>query len=178
MKKPFILATLALAVCAAFAFHVTQFAPKDGASYTLGTAGGKLVAVQAFAPNNGGVSLKSVWSSDVYTNVVQLVPSTSTVYTVTYSNAYTHVVSTNRYNTLSWIYDPYIIAQATNTTVTVTTNTWKAWEKTVAITNALVSGTAVSNVYTGAPALATFLAPGEKLLVEGATNGWIRLILE
>ena len=178
MNKTFVFAALALAVCAAFAFNVSQFAPKDGAAYTLGTVGGKLVAVEAFAPDNGGVTLKRVWSSDVYTNAVQLVPSTSTVYTVTYSNVYTHVVSTNRYSTLSWIYDPYITAQATNTTVIVATNTWRAYERTVAITNTLVTGTAVSNVYTGAPSATTYLAPGEKLLVEGATNGFFRLVFE
>jgi hypothetical protein len=178
MKKSFIFAALAFIACAVFAFNVSQFAPKDGAAYTLGSVGGKLVAVEAFSPGNGGVTLKRVWSSDVYTNAVQLVPSTSTVYTVTYSNAYTHVVSTNQYNTLSWIYDPYIIAQTTNTTVTVATNTWPVFKNTVAITNTLVTGTAVSNVYTGAPSATTYLAPGEKLLVEGATNGFFRLVFE
>ena len=169
----------AVAALMVAAYNVAQFSPEDGGEFRVGNVGGKLVAVEAFAPTNGTVELKRVWASDVYTNAVAYLVETSTVYTVTYSNAYTHVVSTNAYRDLSWIYNPGIIAQTTNDTVSVTTNMWPVFKERVSVTNSLVSGVAADNVFTNALTAPVYLAPGEKLYFSGtATGGFLRLITE
>ncbi len=167
----------AIVALAAAAFNVVQLSPADGKSFTPGLDG-RLAAVEVFAPTNGSVSLKRVWSADVYTNAVEISQTTSTVYTVVYSNAYTHVVSTNSYTTLSWIYDPGIISQATNETVTAVTNTWPVFKELVAVTNTICDGTASSNIFTNSPS-GVFLRRDDFLIFDGtATGGFLRLILE
>ena len=178
MKKLF--ATLALfAAFACAAAVVVPFSPTSGGTVKL-SQGGKLVRVEAFSPVSGGtVALKSVYSADVYTNAVSIATATNWNYSVVESNAYTHVVSTNAFQNLSWIDDPGIIGVTTNIAVVATTNTWPVFQKTVAVTNDIVSGSQTGYVYTNTLGTAKYLAPGERLLFTGTgVGGFVRLIFE
>lgn len=178
MKKFALLAAIAASL-AALAAQVAPFTPVDGAAFKV-SQGGKLVRVESFSPVSGGtIALKSVWSTDVYTNALDILTATNMSYTVVESNAYTHVVTTNIFPNLSFENDPGIVSIATNATVAVTTNKWPVFEKTVAVTNAIVSGTQTGFVYTNNLPNAVYLAPGEKLIFTGtAVGGWLRLIFE
>lgn len=179
MKKLSItLAAIALSLIASAA-TVASFAPEDGATYTVKN-GGKLVRVESFAPVSGGTfAISSVYSADVYTNAIDVATLTNTTYTVVETNYYTHAVTTNTFPNLSFVDDPGILGVTTNTTVFAVTNTVAVYEKTVAATNALASGTATGLVGTNTLQNAAFIAPGEKLLFTGtAVGGWLRLIFE
>ena len=184
MKKMFALAAILLACCA---FRVAEVPLAESGEFTLHD-GGRLAAVEVFAPTNGSVSLKQIWSAPVYTNVVSVVTNGAGTLSVgVWSNLTTHVVYTNWHNSLrgaSYRY-PYAMATDTNleTTVSaladVSTNVLSSLWKIVAVTNAIVSGTASDNVYSGAPAATNYLSAGDKLLFDGtATGGFLRLILE
>ena len=178
MKKLF--ATLALfAAFACAAAVVVPFSPTSGGTFKL-SQGGKLTRVEAFSPVSGGtIALKSVYSADVYTNALSIATATNWNYSVVESNAYTHVVSTNEFHNLSWIDDPGIIGVTTNIAVVATTNTWPVYQKTVAVTNDLVSGSQTGYIYTNTLSTATYLAPGERLLFTGTgVGGFVRLIFE
>ena len=72
-----------------------------------------------------------------------------------------------------------LLSFSTNITTTATTSIWPVVKSVVAKTNTLVSGTCASNVYTGAPPAAVYLAPRERLVFEGtATGGFLRLVFE
>jgi len=179
MKKLSItLAAIALSLIASAA-TVASFAPEDGATYTVKN-GGKLIRVESFAPAAGGTfALSAIYSADVYTNAQTVATFTNTTYTVVETNYYTHAVSTNTFPNLSFVDDPGILGVTTNTTVFAVTNTVAVYEKTVAATNALASGTATGLVGTNTLQNAAFIAPGEKLLFTGtAVGGWLRLIFE
>lgn len=179
MKKLSItLAAIALSLIASAA-TVASFAPEDGATYTVKN-GGKLVRVESFAPVSGGTfAISSVYSADVYTNAIDVATLTNTTYTVVETNYYTHAVTTNTFPNLSFVDDPGILGVTTNVTVSAVTNTWKAYEKTVASTNAIASGTASGHLGASSLTNAVYLAPGEKLLFTGtAVGGWMRLIFE
>ena len=184
MKKMIALAAILLACCA---FRVAEVPLADSGEFTL-QDGGRLAAVEVFAPTNGSVSLKQIWSAPVYTNAVSVVTNaTGTLSVGIWSNLTTHVVYTNWYNSLrgtSYRY-PYAMATDTNLETTVSalvdlsTNTVLGISKIVAVTNTLATGTASSNVYSGAPAATNYLSAGDKLLFDGtATGGFLRLILE
>lgn len=184
MKKIFALAAILLACCA---FRVVEVPLSDSGEFAL-HEGGQLVAVEVFAPTNGSVSLKRIWSAPVYTNAVSVVTNAAgTLTTGIWSNRTTHVVYTNWYNSMrgtSYRY-PYAMATDTNLETTVTaladlaTNVLPVVSEIVAVTNTLASGTASANVYSGAPATTNYLATGERLLFDGtATGGFLRLILE
>lgn len=178
MKKLF--ATLALfAAFACAAAVVVPFSPTSGGTFKL-SQGGKLTRVEAFSPVPGGtIALKSVYSADVYTNALSIATATNWNYSVVESNAYTHAVSTNEFHNLSWIDDPGIIGVTTNIAVVATTNTWPVYQKTVAVTNDLVSGSQTGYIYTNTLSTATYLAPGERLLFTGTgVGGFVRLIFE
>ena len=178
MKKFALLAAIAASL-AAIAAQVAPFTPVDGAAFKV-SQGGKLVRVESFSPVSGGtLALKSIWSTDVYTNALDILTATNMSYTVVESNAYTHVVTTNVFPNLSFENDPGIVSVATNAIVTVTTNKWPVFEKTVAVTNAIVSGTQTGFVFTNTLQNAVYLAPGEHLLFTGtAVGGFVRLIFE
>lgn len=184
MKKMFALAAILLACCA---FRVAEVPLAESGEFTLHD-GGRLAAVEVFAPTNGSVSLKQIWSAPVYTNVVSVVTNGAGTLSVgVWSNLTTHVVYTNWHNSLrgtSYRY-PYAMATDTNLETTVTaladlaTNVVPVVSEIVAVTNTLASGTASANVYSGAPATTNYLATGERLLFDGtATGGFLRLILE
>lgn len=184
MKKLFALASIMLACCA---FRVADVPLAKSGEFALHESG-RLAAVEVFAPTNGSVSLKRIWSAPVYTNAVSVVTNGTGALSVgVWSNLTTHVVYTNWFNSLrgtSYRY-PYAMATDTNleTTVTaladVSTNAVLAISKIVAVTNTLASGTASSNVYIGAPATTNYLSTGERLLFDGtALGGFLRLILE
>lgn len=171
-----------LAAFAAFscvAATVVPFNPSDGGVFKL-SQGGKLTRVEAFSPVSGGtLALSSIYSAPVYTNAVEISTFTNFAYTVVESNAYTHVVTTNVFSNLSFIDDPGIIGVSTNITVAATTNTWPVLQKTVAVTNSIVSGTQTGYVYTNTLGTAKYLAPGEVLRFTGTgVGGFIRLIFE
>lgn len=183
MKKTIfaIAATMALPL---LAFRVVTLAPlTNGAEFTS-PDGGKLTAVEAYSPSaaSGTVALKSIWASDIFTNAVSyLPPVTQTVHTVVWSNKVTAAVSTNTYDSLAVHVPLNLVALASNTVhnVSVTTNTWAVFKETAVKTNSIISGTASSGVYSGTPASAIYIAPGEKLVFEGtAAGGFLRLILE
>ena len=179
MKKLSItLAAIALSLIASAA-TVASFAPQNGGVYTVKN-GGKLVRVESFAPVSGGTfALSSIYSADVYTNAIDIATLTNTTYTVVETNYYTHAVTTNTFPNLSFVDDPGILGVTTNVTVSAVTNTWRAYEKTVAATNAIASGTAAGLVGTNTLQNAAYIAPGEKLLFTGtAVGGWLRLIFE
>lgn len=179
------IAVLAAVVVACCAFRVIEL-PTSG-TFAPGE-GGRLVAVEVFAPTNGTVSLKRVWSSAVYTNAIEIVTNATGALTVSvWSNVTSHAVYTNWTDSLRGISHayPYAPPAYTNLSVTVTqladvsTNVLSGLWKIVAVTNAIVSGTASANVYSGAPAATNYLSAGDKLLFDGtATGGFLRLILE
>ena len=72
MKK-FLALTFALAAFAVAAFSVIDVVPTPRGQFAYNGPGGKLVAVEVFAPTNGTVDLKSMWSAAVYTNAVSIV---------------------------------------------------------------------------------------------------------
>ena len=75
---------------------------------------------------------------------------------------------------------PFNILVSSNAavSVSVSTNTWPVFEKSVFVTNTIASGTCSGGIFTNAPS-GVYLAPGEKLLFTGtATGGHLRLILE
>lgn len=178
MKKLF--ATLALfAAFACAAAVVVPFSPTSGGTFKL-SQGGKLVRVEAFSPVSGGtVALSSIYSAPVYTNAVEIYTLTNVSYTVVESNAYTHAVTTNAFPNLSFVDDPGIIGVSTNTVVSAVTNRWPVFQKTVAVTNSIVSGTQTGYIYTNELGTAKYLAPGEVLRFTGTgVGGFIRLIFE
>lgn len=178
---------LAAVVTACCAFRVVELSPTPEGAFAPG-GGGKLVAVEAFAPTNGTVSLKRVWATDLYTNATVLVTNATGSLTVSvWSNVTTHAVYTNTVNSLRGVSHayPYSAPAYTNilTTVTpladVSTNAVRGLWKTVAVTNSVVSGSASESVYSGAPANATYISPSEKLLFDGtARGGFLRLVFE
>ena len=178
---------LAAVVTACCAFRVVELSPTPEGAFAPG-GGGRLAAVEAFAPTNGTVSLKRVWAADLYTNATVLVTNATGSLTVSvWSNVTTHAIFTNTIDSLRGISHayPYSPPTYTNITTTVTpladvsTNTVRGLWKTVSVTNALVTGSATSNMYTGTPANATYVAPDEKLLFDGsALGGFLRLVFE
>lgn len=178
MKKFALLAAIAASL-AAIAAQVASFAPEDGVTYTVKN-GGKLVRVESFAPVSGGTfAISAIYSADVYTNAIDVATLTNTTYTVVETNYYTHAVTTNTFPNLSFVDDPGILGVTTNVTVSAVTNTWKVYEKTVASTNAIASGTASGHLGASSLTNAVYLAPGEKLIFTGtAVGGWLRLIFE
>lgn len=167
------------AAFACVAATVVPFKPQSGATFKL-SQGGKLTRVEAFSPVSGGtVALSSIYSAPVYTNAVEISTLTNISYTVVETNYYTHAVTTNSFPNLSFIDDPGILSVSTNSVVSAVTNTWPVFQKNVAVTNSLVSGTQTGYVYTNALGTAKYLAPGEVLLFTGTgVGGWLRLIFE
>ena len=179
--KSFITFIAAIAAAVASAYSVAQFPLPEAGELPARNSGGKVVAVQVFAPTNGSVALKSVWSADVYTNATTYAYATNTSWEVAYSNTVLSTVYTNAYSHADFPIEIYSVPLATNVirNVTVTTNTASVYKETVVTTNSLVTGTASSHVYSGAPASDTFIAPFEKIVFEGtAVGGWLRIVLE
>ena len=187
MKKPILSIIAAVLSLAAFASTVTQFRPLAAGEFESGAVGGKLVAVQVFSPvASGTVSLKSIYEAAVFTNAVQIETVTATNMTVVSSNRLDAAVSTNIFPAAMFSYSawqrgyPFDMLISTNESVSVTvaTNKWPVFEKSVFVTNDLASGTCSGGIFTNAPS-GVYLAPGEKLLFTGtATGGHLRLILE
>jgi len=178
MKKLLsLVAIMAALVCAAAT--VVPLRPQSGAMFKL-SQGGKLTRVEAFSPVSGAtVALSSIYSAPVYTNAVEITTLTNVTYTVVETNYYTHAVTTNSFPNLSFVDDPGILSVSTNAVVSATTNRWPVFEKTIAVTNSLFSGTQTGYVYTNTLGTAKYLGPGEMLLFTGTgVGGWIRLIFE
>lgn len=178
MKNLMFAAALAFSFAASAAV-VVPFSPKNGGVYSVGS-GGKLTRVEAFSPVSGGtVALKSIYSAPTYTNAVEVKVATNFEYSVVESNAYTHAVSTNLFNNLSWVDDPGILGVSTNRLIVASTNSWPLVSGSVCVTNDLISGTATGYVYGGSLQDAKFLAPGERIIFTGtAVGGWVRMIFE
>lgn len=181
MKKAFLIILSAVATAAMA--RIVTVKPADGAKFELGE-GGRIAAVQAFSPSvaAGSIALKQVWSGDVYTNDFSESWATSIVYAVEYSNTVSAAIFTNRVSTLPVPVEIYcnILGIVTNSVVTATTNRWSAYSHTYAVTNTIISGTASGNVFSAAPASTNYVAPSDKLILEGtaASNGWLRIICE
>ena len=105
-KRISLVLTLAAAALTAAAFHVAQFAPVRDVPFSLGTEGGKVTAVEVFAPTNGSVALSSIYTADLFTNAVQITRSTNTLYTVVFSNLVDAVIITNA-NNVGYAKTPY-----------------------------------------------------------------------
>lgn len=184
LRKIAVLAAVVLACCA---FRVVEFRPTPVGPFVL-DEGGRCAAVEVFAPTNGSVSLKRVWTSGVYTNAIVVVTNATGSLTVgVWSNVTTHVVYTNWSNTLlgTNYRNPYAMSTDTNLSTSVTaladvsTNVVSGLWKVVSTTNTVVSGSATSTVYSGAPSATNYFASGEMLLFDGtAGGGFLRLILE
>ena len=185
MKKILTFAAAALlAATTAHAFRVVTLAPlENGASFTC-PEGGKVTAVEAYSPSaaSGTVTLDSIWTAAIFTNAVELLPpTTQIVHTVVWSNDVTAAVFTNSYTSLAVHAPLHLIALSSNTVYNVSqiTNSWPVLKETAVATNAIVTGTAEDGKYSGAPASATYIAPGEKLIFTGtASGGFLRIILE
>ena len=187
MKKPILSIVAAVLSLAAFASTVTQFRPLAAGEFESGAVGGKLVAIQVFSPvASGTVSLKSIYEAAVFTNAVQIETFTATNMTVVSSNRLDATVSTNTVPAAMFAFPtwqrayPFNILVSSNAavSVSVSTNTWPVFEKSVFVTNTIASGTCSGGIFTNAPS-GVYLAPGEKLLFTGtATGGHLRLILE
>lgn len=178
MKK--FLSILAMfAAVSVYAAVVVPFTPSNGGTFKL-REGGKLTRVAAFSPvNNGTVTIKSIYSAPVYTNAVEVTRVTNVAYTVTYSNTYDHVVSTNVFRNLSFVDDPYITGISTNATVVATTNSWPVLKQTISVTNDVVTGTQTGYKLDKQLDNAVYLGPGENLIFTGTgVGGWVRLIFE
>lgn len=178
MKKLAILAMFAVALVVGAA-TVVPFSPKDGAEFRI-SPGGKLTRVEAFSPVSGGtVALKSVYSAPVYTNAMEVLAYTNVSYTVLWTNSFSHVVTTNIFPNLSFEGSPEVVGVTTNTVVGATTNMWPVLQRTVSVTNSIVSGTQTGYVFTNDLPRAVYLAPGERLIFTGTgVGGFVRLILE
>lgn len=87
MKKIFaFLAAVAFALCLSAA-EVVEFSNFKGGEFDAGRRGGKLTRVEVFAPAaTGSVSLQSVYSAPVFTNVVEVESASVTNVTVVSSN--------------------------------------------------------------------------------------------
>jgi len=182
MKKIAMFLLAAICCFVVSAANVSQFTVKSsGATFRVGNQGGKLARVECFSPVSGGeFNLSRECAVDVYTNAVDILTATSHLYQVAYSNTYTHVEYTNTFNNLSFVDDPYIVGISTNTIVTVTTNYTPVFEKVYSVTNAIVTGGAITNgQYGAAPASTIYLGAGDRLLFSGtAVGGWLRIITE
>lgn len=180
MKQMILAAAMSLAA-ALGAFQVDSFAPQSGVPFSAQN-GGKLVAVEVFAPEDGTVALSSVYAADVYTNAVEVNARTETEVTAVFSNTVTHAVTTNIFDSPKIHVPVWNVLVSSNIveSVVATTNEWPVYEKTVALTNAIISGASTStNTYSGAPDGNVYIAPGEILIFNGtATGGFLRLILE
>ena len=179
MKKLFTIAA-ALVAAIASAYTVAQYDLAEAGELPARTTGGKVVAVQVYAPTNGTVALTSVWSAEVYTNLTTVSASTNYLWTVAYSNTNTRAVYTNTYTSAGWPMPIYSIPLATNdlTSVSSVTNVTRVFKEQVSTNVAIVSGSAANHVYSGSPASNTYIAPGERMVYTGALGGWLRLILE
>ena len=182
MKKLMTSAAM-LAAAQLLAFRVATFAPLADGTEFVADEGGKVIAVEAFSPlaASGTVALQSVWRADIFTNALDIAVSTQTVCTIVWSNTVTRAVTTNTYNSAKVKPPLWEVALSSNvvTSVNAVTNTWPVYKETAYATNAIVSGTASSGKYSGAPAAATYIAPGERLVFTGtASGGFLRLILE
>jgi hypothetical protein len=122
-----------------------------------------------------------------YTNsafgTVHTVTNTATVYT----NLPNQVVFTNAYPAADFTFGAWQRAHPVETllssnaavTVTATTNSWPVFQRNISVTNTIISGGSLTgNKYGGAPSSDTWIAPGEWLIYEGPTGGFLRLILE
>lgn len=190
MKKLFLFSAI-FALMNLAAYQVVEIpSPVSGEGFTS-PAGGKIVAVQAFSTSaSGTVALNSVYEAPVFTNAVQIIPATSTNYTVVASNRVANAVGTNvldaatfgEYTAAKWNTQrplESVLSVATNIVTTATTNTWPVYQKSVSVTNSIVSGTCSSNLFSASPESDTYIKPNERLLFTGtATGGFIRLILE
>ena len=191
MKKLLAILAASAAVLCMSAFEVVEVSsPASGEEFVV-SAGGKLVAVQAFSVEaSGTVALSSVFEAPVYTNAVLIRSSSFTNYVVVSSNRIDRALATN---TLPRdVYGPFkvsawqnlhpfdvFVSVATNEVEVVATNAWPVLKEIVAVTNALVSGTCSGHVYSGSPASAAYVKPRERLVFSGtATGGFLRLILE
>ena len=179
MKK---IATLvAIALCAVAGASVVQYSPTPGAEFAS-TEGGALKNVTVFSATAGGsVSLERVLAVNAYTNAVAINTSTSTTFTVVWTNITHHVVTTNVYDTTAVTPPVWCRVLSSNivTTVTATTNTWPVLKETVTTNETICTGSLTGNLFTNSPA-GFYLLPGERLIFSGsaATNGWLRLTLE
>ena len=188
MKKVFaFLAAVAFALCLSAA-EVVEFSNFKGGEFGAGRRGGKLTRVEVFAPAaTGSVSLQSVYSAPVFTNVVEVKSATVTNVTVVSSNRLAHVVATNVYPAAGFSFRGWRNAHPVETlvssnvavSVVATTNVAHVVDHYVAVTNSVISGGSVSgHKYGGAPAADTWIAPGERLIYSGPTGGFLRLIVE
>ena len=181
MKK--FIAILALALCgAAPALTVEQYSPTPGAEFSASSGGG-LRAAEVFSGVSGGTAkLERLRSVNVYTNAVDILTSTQTVFTVVFTNTVDQIVFTNTYPTTVGIKPPLycsVIASNLVLNITATTNTWPVLKEVCSDAETVFSGTLTGHLYTNSPA-GVYLLPGDKLIFSGtaSTNGWLRLILE
>ena len=180
MKRMIALAA-ALFAATVGAYTVAQYDLAEAGELPMRTTGGKIVAVQVYSPTNGTVTLKSVWSAEVWTNGTAVSYVTNRSWEVAYSNTLTAAVYTNTYTRADFPTPIYSVPLSTNAVVdvdTITTTT-RAYKERIVTTNTIVTGSAASNVYSGAPVGDTYIAPFEHLVFEGtAIGGWLRLVLE
>ncbi len=185
----FRLATLiACAALASVAGHVQQFTdPVPGV--LIAEHAGELSRVEVFSTNaTGTVTLGVEWQRPVFSNAVEIVSTTYTNCTVASSNRLNAVTRSETFPIAAFTPASWqnahplelLTGVTTNTVVTSVTNTWQAYSRTIAVTNAIVTGgTCTSNVYTGAPARATWIAPGDRIIFSGtALGGFIRFCQE
>lgn len=176
--KTKLLTLVSLAAFACSAAVIAPFSPKTGETFTT-SVGGKLTAIEAFAPTNGTIVLKSIYSADVNTNAVSSTTVTNFDWTVVTSNRTSHVVATNTWSNLAWSLRDDVIGVTTNAHPKTTTRSWPVFKETVAVTNDVVSGSATSYLYKATLATPQYVAPGERFIYTGtASGGWIRLIFE
>ena len=175
--------------------EVVEFRNFAGGDFSAGPRGGKLTRVEAFAPDaTGTVSLQSVYSAAVFTNVVEIDSFTATNMTVVASNRLWRAASTNdapplatnTYPAASFTFTAWQRAHPVETLVSsntavvtwATTNRTSVFSHNVSVTNAIISGGSLSGHVYGGNVTNTWIAPGEHLIYTGPVGGFLRLIVE
>ncbi len=179
MKKA--ITAFALMLCGVAAAGVAQYSPAPGAEFES-AEGGALKDVRVFsAVSSGTVKLERVLSVSAYTNAVSISASTATVFTVVWTNAVSHAVTTNVYDSVNVHVPLYCSVLSSNiaTRVTATTNTWPVLKEVVTARETICTGSCSGGTFTNSPS-GVWLLPGEKMVFSGSasTNGWIRLATE
>ena len=195
--KRFLALTCAVAALCLSAAEVVEFRNVKSGELDSGPRGGRLARVEAFAPDaTGTVSLKSVWSAAVFTNIVEIETFTATNVTVVSSNrvaaanaptnaipqtVFTNVFPAAGFSFAAWTRaHPVETLLSSNTAVSVSavTNTTLAFDREVAVTNTILSGASVSGHVYGGDLTNKWIAPGERLIYTGPSGGFLRLMIE
>lgn len=179
MKK--LASILALVACGIAAAGVVQYSPTPGEAFASAD-GGALKSVQVFSATSGGtVKLERLLAVNAYTNAIAIHSSTSTAFTVVWTNTMHHIVTTNTYDNTKVTPPAWCLPLSSNTVVTISaiTNTWPVLKETVTSNETICTGTCTGNGYANTPA-GIYIMPGDKLIFTGsaATNGWLRLAIE